>query len=396
MKFLRQNKWLAYILIVLIAFSGCGTKDKVTVTPETSVSVVTQTTEVNQVTEVETSEVKIEPSQTSEPVYTTVPTSEKQVSPETTKLVTQSTLENQENLSWFDKTIKELDLENHREIYVDGGDTSPYRENNVKVNIGFGNRDYWGFTNEYGQLVTVIAEKIVPQDDDTEPVNSSGRYYSNMANVPGTESKEYDRGHVIADSLGGVANAYNITPQQYVLNRHGDQAYMEKVIRDAGGAEELVAIITYPNTETQIPNNYTFTYKIMGHEVIDDFPNGNPEDAPIKEDEVGKVNENQHSGTGLVEITDLDKYAEYVEITNISKEDIDISGWKMVSEKGNQSFTFPKNTIIKIGQTLRLTSGKAKGTGDFTMANGDIWNNTSSDPAVLYDYLGNEVARLDN
>ena len=65
------------------------------------------------------------------------------------------------------------------------------------------------------------------------------------ADVPGTERSYLDQGHVIADSLGGVSNAYNITPQDSTLNRHGDQAYMEKVIRDAGGVTNFVAKISY-------------------------------------------------------------------------------------------------------------------------------------------------------
>ena len=38
---------------------------------------------------------------------------------------------------------------------------------------------------------------------------------------------------------------------------------MEKVIRDAGGCSDF-AIITYPNTETQIPSYYKFTYTLKG------------------------------------------------------------------------------------------------------------------------------------
>lgn len=33
--------------------------------------------------------------------------------------------------------------------------------------------------------------------------------------------------------MGGDGNAYNITPEESTLNRNGDQAYMEKVIRVA-------------------------------------------------------------------------------------------------------------------------------------------------------------------
>ena len=99
-------------------------------------------------------------------------------------------------------------------IEVDGGDLSGYRQPNVVVDIGFGDREYWAFTNEHGQLVRVIADEIILQDDNNEPVTSSGRYYSDEAKVPGVERDDLDEGHIIADSLGGVSNAYNITPQE--------------------------------------------------------------------------------------------------------------------------------------------------------------------------------------
>lgn len=177
---------------------------------------------------------------------------------------------------WTKSTIENLGLQNHKEIQVDGGDTSGQRQPLVKVNVGFGDRDYWGFTNEHGQLIHVIAEEIILQDDDNEPVNSSGRYYNRMADVPGTEDKTYDRGHVIADSLGGTSNAYNITPQHFYLNRHGDQAYMENNIRKAGGASQFIATIEYPNTQTQIPTNYKIDYVLKGNLANDSFPNADP------------------------------------------------------------------------------------------------------------------------
>ncbi|MED3656102.1 DNA/RNA non-specific endonuclease, partial [Heyndrickxia sporothermodurans] len=163
-------------------------------------------------------------------------------------------------------------------IEVDGGDLSGHREPNVVVDIGFGDREYWSFTNEHGQLVRVIANEIVLQDERTEPVTSSGRYYPDEAKVPGVERADLDEGHIIADSLGGVSNAYNITPQDSTLNRHGDQAYMEDAIRKAGGATNFEAIITYPNTKTQIPSHYKYTYTLKGNKIVDEFDNGNPDE----------------------------------------------------------------------------------------------------------------------
>jgi hypothetical protein len=163
-------------------------------------------------------------------------------------------------------------------IEVDGGNISGYRAATVVVDIGFGDREYWAYTNEYGQLVRVVAAEIILQDNTTEPVNSEGRYYDDEAKVPGTENANLDEGHVIADSLGGVANAYNITPQDSVLNRHGDQAYMERNIVQAGGATNFEAIITYPDTTTQVPSYYKYTYTINGYQVVDEFQNVNPDE----------------------------------------------------------------------------------------------------------------------
>ncbi|NMA48266.1 MAG: hypothetical protein GX947_00610 [Tissierellia bacterium] len=180
-------------------------------------------------------------------------------------------------------------FEGYRVIKVDGGNTSGYREANVVVNIGYGDREYWAFTNEHGQLVRVVADEIILQDHDNESVNSNGRYYENMADVPGV-GNGLDRGHVIADSLGGVANAYNITPQDSVLNRHGNQAYMEKVIRDAGGCIDFEAIITYPDTKTQIPSKYKYTYILFRNLIVDEFENVNPDEYNASID----INENEN------------------------------------------------------------------------------------------------------
>ncbi len=165
----------------------------------------------------------------------------------------------------------------YKEIKVAGGDTSGTRKPMVVVDIGYGGREYWAYTNQYGQLIRVTAKKIILQDAKVEPVLENGRYYKDEAKVPGTERADLDQGHVIADSLGGVSNAYNITPQDSTLNRYGDQAYMEKNIRDAGGCTNFEAIITYPNTKTQIPNHYRYTYTLKGNVITDDFDNVNPD-----------------------------------------------------------------------------------------------------------------------
>ena len=192
-----------------------------------------------------------------------------------TSTVTQS---EETNPSTEAKTPSKDSFTGYKKITVDGGDLSGSRQANVVVDIGFGDRKYWAFTNEYGQLVRVIAKKIVLQDDTTEDITHDGRYYSDEAKVPGVERAELDEGHIIADSLGGVSNAYNITPQDSTLNRHGDQAYMEDVIRKAGDATNFEAQISYPDTSTMIPSAYQYTYTVRGNTVVDRFKNSNPDE----------------------------------------------------------------------------------------------------------------------
>ena len=217
-------------------------------------------------------------------------------------------------------------------IEVDGGDLSGYRQPNVVVDIGFGDREYWAFTNEHGQLVRVIADEIILQDDNNEPVTLSGRYYSDEAKVPGVERDDLDEGHIIADSLGGVSNAYNITPQESTLNRHGDQAYMEDAIRKAGGAKKFEAIITYPNRKTQIPSSYKYTYTLRGNVIVDTFDNVNPD----------KVNESLGlTGSERVESTEPAKSTGSNANGDISSVDTNDNGQVTIKEAKAAGFKMP-------------------------------------------------------
>jgi hypothetical protein len=169
------------------------------------------------------------------------------------------------------------DYSNNQLITVDDCNQSGSREPNVKVDVGYGTREYYAYTNEYSQLVYVEADEIILQDDDTEKVNSDGRYCNDEAKVPGVESSTLDEGHAVADSLGGVSNAYNITPQNSTVNRSGSQSEMEEYIRNAEQSghqiTEFEYTITYPDTTTQIPSTYKVEFKDNGEVVSYSFEN---------------------------------------------------------------------------------------------------------------------------
>lgn len=177
-----------------------------------------------------------------------------------------------ENNTSKDKPVSNTN-QDYQKIEVGSCNLSGYRKPNAVVDIGYGSREYLAYTNEYGQLVRVVAKEVIPQNDSSEDVTSKGRYCGDEAKVPGVESSDLDEGHVIADSLGGVSNAYNITPQDSGLNRYGEQADMEEEIREAGGCTNFVATITYPNTKTQTPARYSYSYTINGRRVNKTFDN---------------------------------------------------------------------------------------------------------------------------
>lgn len=93
----------------------------------------------------------------------------------------------------------------------------------------------------------------------------------------------------------------------------------------------------------------------------------------------------------MVVIIDVNKKAEYVDVQNQGISDVDLSGWNLLSETGNQDCTL--YGILKAGETLRIWSMAGDGTG-FSCGHGsDIWNNSKSDPAVLYNPEFVEVSR---
>ncbi|MDQ0896303.1 MULTISPECIES: stalk domain-containing protein [unclassified Paenibacillus] len=90
---------------------------------------------------------------------------------------------------------------------------------------------------------------------------------------------------------------------------------------------------------------------------------------------------------GDIVITDVDKVNEVVTISNVGSADINLTGWKVISVTGNQTYTFNSDFILKAGASVKLTSGSDATTTDNNLlwTKSNIWNNTSSDPAELYD-----------
>ena len=96
---------------------------------------------------------------------------------------------------------------------------------------------------------------------------------------------------------------------------------------------------------------------------------------------------------GQVIIINVNKQDEYVDIQNIGGQPQDLSGWTLLSEKGAQSCAL--GGVLQPGQVLRIWAmAQDADKGGYNCGFGsNIWNNSESDPAVLFDANGNEVSR---
>lgn len=89
-------------------------------------------------------------------------------------------------------------------------------------------------------------------------------------------------------------------------------------------------------------------------------------------------------------IVTVDKPREYVDIQNFGNGAVDLNGWKLVSLMGNQSC--PLSGVLQPNEILRVWAGKGT-TGLSCGYRINIWNDTTDDPAVLYNAQGQEVSR---
>lgn len=94
--------------------------------------------------------------------------------------------------------------------------------------------------------------------------------------------------------------------------------------------------------------------------------------------------------SAIVTIVSVNKQAEYVDIRNETGTPIDLAGWELVSERGDQRCTL--SNAIEPGAVLRVWAGTGE-TGFSCGLSGNIWSNSEPDPAVLYNAQGQEVSR---
>lgn len=119
-----------------------------------------------------------------------------------------------------------------------------------------------------------------------------------------------------------------------------------------------------------------------------------------KEASIPEVHVKKAADTGLQ--LEVDKPAELVTIVNTTSSPIDLEGWKLVSVRGNQTYTFD-SFELSAGGKVAIKSGKNKASGSETAQDelshvfvwevDNVWNNYEEDPAELYNEK-NELAAI--
>jgi len=98
--------------------------------------------------------------------------------------------------------------------------------------------------------------------------------------------------------------------------------------------------------------------------------------------------------TDSVMISSIDLRGEVVTLMNRSDQTVNLRGWKLVSEIGNQTFIFPADTTMPGGGVLKVVSGINAHAANNVLLWTDlnIWNN-QGDPGALYNAQGQLISQ---
>jgi competence protein ComEC len=92
-----------------------------------------------------------------------------------------------------------------------------------------------------------------------------------------------------------------------------------------------------------------------------------------------------------IAIAQIDTEAQTVSLVN-NGGDADISGYFIVSEKGNEVFVFPQGAALAAGETITVAC--TGGTGDYIWDDKKVWSGKDSEAGALYDAYGNALSRM--
>ncbi|MDD6049661.1 MAG: lamin tail domain-containing protein [Clostridiales bacterium] len=96
-----------------------------------------------------------------------------------------------------------------------------------------------------------------------------------------------------------------------------------------------------------------------------------------------------------VTIQAVDHQADAITLCNTGSSAVDLSGWYILSERGNEIFVLPEGTQLAPGGELIVTSKSSPAQGDLLWPEKKVWHKTKEDAAALYDVYGRLMDRYE-
>ena len=122
--------------------------------------------------------------------------------------------------------------------------------------------------------------------------------------------------------------------------------------------------------------------------------------------DLGILCEIAHDGTITMENVSWGHVSDDIEFVSISKEeqtavlrnnggeDLDLSRWFIVSERGGEMFLFPEGAVIPAGGELTVACNDSKAEADYKWGDAKVWNKNKDDKGILIDRHGNVIDEM--
>ena len=95
-----------------------------------------------------------------------------------------------------------------------------------------------------------------------------------------------------------------------------------------------------------------------------------------------------------VELRDKSAERDRICVASGGKDEVDLSGWYLYSERGKETFVFPEGTVLSPGQMLTVVSLSSEEPGDLVWPEEKVWHSSKEDAACLYDAYGRLISRI--
>lgn len=239
---------------------------------------------------------------------------------------------------------------------------------------------------------------VIIDGKTVEWTNSSGKPFIDLANrtqVPFRQTLEAFGADVTWDSktMTAIATKNNITVevpigQEYIF-RNGEKLKNDTsaIIKNNRTYLPIRAVLEAFGMHVRWDNSNQTVF--VEEKILEDFTDENKKEN-IKEN-IKEINPTQNNSV-KIKIAALDKKAEFITLINNENYDVELTGWTIVSVRGNQRFTFPTYTLTAGSKVIVGDSGRNN--VDFHWLDGKgVWNDSKSDPAELYDNNRNLIDR---